>query len=411
MQADKGDTCILVVDDDPVVTEVTQRTLSRAGWPNVIVTNDPAQVVALTAAHRPHVILLDRHMPGIDGFAVLRDLGDLRVSIGISVLMLTADSDRNAVVEALESGAQDFITKPFRAPELLARVAVAAEIQQLRRLQLDRNASLEDAVRKRTARLEAAISILKAAEEKLKEALSGAETERYRLIANTVHELRTPLNGILGFAQLVADEIKGPILPSIYRDYAGNIVVASEHMAALIDRLLDLARPSSPDEAAAHFEPVDLPALLSESVDLLMPQADEAKVTLIFNARPGIEAIETDAIKVRQIVLNLVSNALKFTPAGGRVAVELGPDGDGGAYILVVRDNGIGIKPDDLERVMKPFGQVGAAQAGRKKGTGLGMPLTKLFVEQLGGTLLVESEYGSGTIVTVRLPRRPALQG
>jgi signal transduction histidine kinase len=387
------------------MTEVVRRTLSQAGWSNVIVTNDALQAAPLALKHWPHVILLDQQMPAKDGIAVLKELSPLRDAMGMSILMLTADKDRKILIEAFDCGAQDFIAKPFRVPELLARVGVASEIQRLRRLLLEQNTSLEETVRLRTARLETAVSVLKAAEAKLKDALASAEAERYRLMAQTVHELRTPLNGIIGYAQMVTGEVKGAITPGIYREYVARIETAGEHMTVLIDQLLDLARSTAEGEPL-RFEKVNLPDLVRQSLALLMPDAMRDGVTLKLNVKPGIDEIETDPVKLRQIVLNLTSNAVKFTPRGGKVVVELGPDAQGGAYILIVRDSGIGIKPEDLDRVMKPFGQVAGAQDGRKKGTGLGMPLTKRFVEQLGGTLELESEFGQGTTITVRLPAR-----
>jgi two-component system, cell cycle sensor histidine kinase PleC len=121
--------------------------------------------------------------------------------------------------------------------------------------------------------------------------------------------------------------------------------------------------------------------------------------------QPGLATVRTDRTNLQQIVLNMASNAVKFTPRGGAVSVEVGPSPDGGAYIVVVRDTGIGIDPDDMSEVMRPFGQVRKAQAGRPKGTGLGMPLTRKYVAMLGGTLSVESKPGCGTAVTIRLQR------
>jgi signal transduction histidine kinase len=149
---------------------------------------------------------------------------------------------------------------------------------------------------------------------------------------------------------------------------------------------------------------VDIGTIVSDSVKLMAAEAEKTGVDLRLDVKPGIEQVETDRAKLMQIVLNMTSNAVKFTPSGGSVTVEVGPDVGGGAYFIVIRDTGIGIDPGDLADVTRSFGQPRSA-GGKPKGSGFGMPLTRQYVEMLGGTLTITSRPGQGTAVTIRLPK------
>jgi two-component system, cell cycle sensor histidine kinase PleC len=174
----------------------------------------------------------------------------------------------------------------------------------------------------------------------------------------------------------------------------------------VINGFLDLAKAQAGQEELS-LAMVDVAGVIEESVKLLSQQAEAGGVKLKATIRPGLEQIETDRTRLLQVVLNTASNAVKFTPSGGTVTIEAGPDPEHGALIVIVRDTGIGIDPKDMDTVMRPFGQVRQAQRGRPKGTGLGMPLTRHYVELLGGTLSIASRPGEGTVVTIRLPRCP----
>ncbi len=404
-----GSSRVLVIDDDPTSIELVKRLLTRAGFESIESTSEPAIALSLLRQIKPHVVLLDLHMPQLDGFGVLDLLRDEAQRVGSSIIMLTGDVGQDVQVEALKRGASDFVTKPFAGSVLVARVAGAAEMRELQRRLRDHNDRLQDAVAARTQRLQAALDVLTRAEGELKRSLARSEAEshtRADVVARLAHELRTPLSAVCGFSEVMRGERFGPLAPR-YLDYAGDIHAAALHALEVINSFLDLAKAQAGEEALSIAR-VDVAGVIEESVRLLSPQAEAGGVQLKVTIRPGLGEIETDRTKLLQIVLNLTSNAVKFTPSGGTVTVEAGPDGDDGAVIVVVRDTGIGIDAKDMDEVMRPFGQVSHAQDGRPKGTGLGLPLSRQYVDLLGGTMSIVSRPGEGTAVTVRLPSRPA---
>lgn len=403
-----GGSRVLVIDDDPTSVELVKRVLTRAGFASVESTSEPAIALSLLRQVRPHVVLLDLHMPEIDGFAVLDLLRAEAQRVGSSIIMLTGDVGHDVQVEALKRGASDFVTKPFAASVLVARIAGAAEMRELQRRLRGHNDRLQEAVAARTQRLQAALDVLTHAESELKRSLARSEMEsrgRAEVIAQLAHELRTPLSAVCGFSEVMRREQFGPLAPR-YLDYAEDIHGAALHALAVINGFLDLAKAQAGEEELS-LSMVDVAGVIEESVRLLSQQAAAGGVTLKATIRPGLEQIETDRTKLLQIVLNMASNAVKFTPSGGTVTIEAGPDPEHGALIIIVRDTGIGIDAKDMAKVMRPFGQVHQAQRGRPKGTGLGMPLARHYAELLGGTLSIASRPGEGTVVTIRLPRHP----
>ena len=402
-----GSSRVLVIDDEPTSVELVKRVLTRAGFHSVESTSEPAIALSLLRSIKPHVVLLDLHMPRVDGFAVLDLLRDEAQRVGSSIIMLTGDVGHDVQVEALKRGASDFVTKPFAASVLVARTAGAAEMRELQRRLRDNNGQLQEAVAARTRRLQAALDALTLAEGELKRALARSEEQsrsRAEIIAQLAHELRTPLSAVTGFSEVMRREQFGPLGPR-YVDYAGDIHNAALHALDVINGFLDLAKAEAGRDTLS-LSMVDVGGVIDETIKQLSRQAEAGGVTLKTVLKPGLQQVETDRTKLLQIVLNMTSNAVKFTPAGGTVTVEAGPDPEHGAYIVIVRDTGIGIDPKDMAKVMRPFGQVSSAQTGRPKGTGLGMPLARQYAVMLGGSLSVSSRPGLGTVVTIRLPQR-----
>jgi signal transduction histidine kinase len=212
------------------------------------------------------------------------------------------------------------------------------------------------------------------------------------------------LNAICGYAETLQLGIFGPIENPKHAEYLRLIHDAAQHLRKIVDGLLDYSSAES-ETAALNIGRVDVGALVRETADLLRSQAEVGGVKLEVMIDPGLAAVHTDATKLRQVILNLGSNAVKYTPRGGRVTIEAKPDGGGGALVLIIRDTGIGMAPADIEVAMRPFGRVKRdPKAAAVQGTGLGLPLTKRYVELLGGTLEIKSQPGRGTVVTVWLP-------
>lgn len=238
------------------------------------------------------------------------------------------------------------------------------------------------------------------------EAAKGRLESRTRFFAQTSHELRTPLNSIIGFAEMMRNAVFGP-LPDRYQEYAELIHEGGKGLALVVDDVLDLSRMD-----AARFEifpePVSLTDLAAEAVHFMRDAATRRSIELSLDENDDVEAF-ADTKAVRQIALNLISNALKFTPEGGSVTVAA-IEGPGGA-LLAVSDTGAGISPEELKRLSHAFEQGEAGKS--QKGTGLGLSVVRAFAELHGGRLDIESRQGGGSTIAVFFPdekagRKPA---
>ena len=231
------------------------------------------------------------------------------------------------------------------------------------------------------------------------EAANHAKSE---FLAVMSHELRTPLNAILGFSEIFKQQMMGPLGAAKYVEYAGDIHDSGKHLLAIINDILDLAKAESGKLVLVETV-FDLNAEVEATLRMCQPNADAAGVRLTFApSRSGLHVLADDRL-IRQVALNLISNAIKFTPERGHVSIELTVERDNGIS-LTVADTGIGISPKDLERVLRPFEQVEGALARRHGGTGLGLPYSKRVVEIHGGTLKLASTANRGTTVRVQLP-------
>ncbi|MDB5396352.1 MAG: hypothetical protein JWM91_3858 [Rhodospirillales bacterium] len=220
-------------------------------------------------------------------------------------------------------------------------------------------------------------------------------------LANMSHELRTPLNAILGFSELMTQELFGPMGDPHYVEFAGDIFRSGRHLLDIIGNILDLAKVETGQLSLNELE-VEIIDLIRGSERLVAETARHRDIGLKVHVPPGPVTVTGDPTRLRQILLNLLSNAVKFTPEGKSVVLSCGREDD--QLFLRVADTGIGIKPDDLGKVMQPFHQVDNSFSRRYEGTGLGLPLTQSLVDLHGATMTIESALGEGTTVTVRLP-------
>jgi len=244
----------------------------------------------------------------------------------------------------------------------------------------------------------------------LKRALTHADaanSAKSRFLATMSHELRTPLNAIIGFSELLASEVYGKLGDSHYRDYAQDIHDSGKHLLGLINDVLDISKLDAVT-IETYREPTDLPDLLRKAVQMMQPQAERAGVTLVEAYDTTLPAMRTDERRLRQVLLNLISNAIKFTGKNGTVTISSYRQGAGLA--ISVSDTGIGIAPDDIPKAMENFGQVESGWSRNYEGSGLGLPLSKRLVELLGGSFVLESKLGVGTHVIVSFPPDRLLQ-
>jgi signal transduction histidine kinase len=230
--------------------------------------------------------------------------------------------------------------------------------------------------------------------------LETASRHKSEFLANMSHELRTPLNAVIGFSEVLRAEMFGP-LNATQRQYVTDVLDAGQHLLSLINDILDLSKVE-----AGRMDLVisDVPVLetLESGLTMHRARADRDGIKLRLDVDPGVGTVHGDERRIRQVVFNLVSNAVKFTPAGGRV--EVSARAHDGVVEIAVADSGIGISPDDQERIFEEFQQARLPNGGSIEGTGLGLALSKRFVELHGGRLWVQSELGSGTTFRFTLP-------
>ena len=249
------------------------------------------------------------------------------------------------------------------------------------------------------------ITQFKRAEEELTQARAQAErasSQKTEFLARVSHEIRTPLNAIIGFSELMMDEKFGPIGSDRYRDYLRDINRSGNHVLDLVNDLLDISKIEA-GEQEMNYEAVSLNEALSEVVAMMQPQANRERVIIRSSLASRLPDVVADLRSVRQIALNLLSNAIRYTQAGGQVIVSTAYELSGDVA-LRVRDTGIGMSLAEIDQALKPFKQINALKRGRQDGTGLGLPLTKAMVEANRARFAISSTPGEGTLVEIVFP-------
>lgn len=231
-------------------------------------------------------------------------------------------------------------------------------------------------------------------------AAEQANAQKSDLLAKISHEIRTPLNAILGFAEVMLEERFGPIGNDRYKEYLKDVHASGAHVISLVNDLLDLAKVEA-GRMDLSFTSVNLNDLVSSCFTLLQPQAARDRIVMRTSFAAKLPPVVADDRSVRQIVLNLVSNAIKFTDAGGQVIVSTALT-DRGEVAFRVRDTGIGMNSEEVEAALEPFRQLATSR--KRGGTGLGLPLTKALVEANRGALQISSQPNEGTLVEVIFP-------
>jgi signal transduction histidine kinase len=323
------------------------------------------------------LIISDYCMPGFTARDALAIFGASGLDVPFIIVSGTVGED--SAVSAMKAGAHDYVMK-----DALARLApsIERELREAKR----RSESRAAKTLAQRARLEQARAELK----------NQAKT---MFLANMSHELRTPLNAIIGFSELLQDEGRDS-LSQRHKDFVGYVLSAGQHLLNLVTDILDLSKVEA-GRLELNSRPVVLSDLFEEARATVEPLAQQNEVTLHFGAVAGLAPIWADPLRLKQILLNLLTNAAKFTPKGGQVEVAA-HDVPAGLQISV-RDTGIGIRQEDLPRLFQAFERMASGAQG--PGAGLGLALTKQLVELHGGTIEVVSELGRGSTFTVRLPR------
>lgn len=383
---------ILVVDDNQTNCELLSRQLGRQGH-TVATALNGQQALRMLKTMPYDLMLLDVVMAGMSGFELLQQLKQDQEWQHIPVIMLSALDERDSMVKCIELGAEDYLYKPFNPILLQARIDTCLEKKRLR----DQEIQLQQQIAERTRQLEREISERQRAEV----AACAANQAKSTFLANMSHELRTPLNVILGFAQLMTRN--GATLQQ--QGYLDTICNSGEHLLNLLNDVLEISKIEAGRTTLceANFH---LCGLLDSLQQMLRFKAELKGLKLVFDLVPNLpQYIRTDENKLRQVLINLLGNAIKFTHTGSvtlRVSCRQQPTTPP-VLKFAVEDTGPGIAAMELESLFEPFVQT-AAGRDSQEGSGLGLSISQKFVRLAGGEITVESQLGQGTIFQFDLP-------
>jgi len=236
--------------------------------------------------------------------------------------------------------------------------------------------------------------------------LANANKAKSMFLANISHELRTPLNAIIGFGEMIHGQILGPIGVPAYQEYSQHIHQSGMHLLSLVEEMLDLSKVEA-GKLQIERVPTKPSALLAESLVMLRPTAEAAKVEIVVDGAPSDwPVLVCDPVKLKQVFVNLLDNAIKFTSAGGQVTVS--DETDDVSLRIRISDTGIGMSADEIPLAVQPFYRTTSAYDAKHQGAGLGLPFAKAVIELHGGSLAIESRLASGTTVTITLPVVPS---
>jgi len=363
---------VLIVDDDVDLAESLQEILQSRGY-TTAVAHTIAGAKGAAKALLPQVAILDVNLGRENGLTLITTLKEAYPDV--LCVMITARAEVEHAIDALRRGAFDYLLKPLHPLETLSRLEKCFD-----------KIVLQQRAEKAEAESEAKSAFL----------------------AVVSHELRTPLNAIIGFSGLMEGERFGPLGSPRYREYVADIKQSGEHLLEVINNILNMTRAEA-GKLDLHEDDLDIVDLAQTCVRHMQPRMTQARLQLELSLPTSPLMLRADAAKLRQILFNLLSNAMKFTPEGGQVQLRLERRGDGGLDIAII-DTGVGMAPQDIPLALQPFTQLDNSLARRYEGTGLGLPLTRSLVELHGGRLHLESSLGQGTTATVTFPARRILE-
>lgn len=235
-----------------------------------------------------------------------------------------------------------------------------------------------------------------------REQAQAASSYKSTFLANMSHELRTPLNAIIGFSEIINKEILGKISQPKYVEYSSDIHSAGSHLLELINEILDFSKIES-GKLELSESVVDLHHVIERSIRLLRERADSKDVKITYHEPREVIAIKCDELRMRQVLLNLMANAIKFTPNGGTVSIDV--DATVNGISVAISDTGVGMTEEEVAQALQPFVQIKRLSLSKGEGTGLGLPIAIRLVELHGGLLKIQSKLAVGTTAQIRLPK------
>lgn len=378
---------ILIVDDSAADALLFTEAVQALEDPETSVTHcaDYDGGLAALSAQEYQIAFIDYRLGPQDGPALIAAAGGRLCST--PMVLLTGRSGPDAEREAMEAGAIDFVDKAMLSPQVLGRVIRYARHNHSTARQL---------------------ALSQSRYRELAETAVEANMQKSRFFAEMSHELRTPLNAIIGFSELLKNQVMGELSGPThdqYLEYTEDIFASSRHLLRLIDDLLDISKLES-GEYRTDLQPTPLHPLADELTRMTSVQSANAGVEVRTEFPDDIAEIVVDRGLILHALVNVVSNAIKFTDRDGIVSVGAKREGD--TVVLVVADNGRGIAAEDLGAIMLPYGQGTPHQSRIGGGTGLGLTLTKAIMDLHRGSVRMESEVGVGTTVQLVLPKQEA---
>jgi signal transduction histidine kinase len=361
---------ILVVDDERLNRRILSAILQPEGF-EVVEADSGEQALERYALAPPDLVLLDVVLPGMNGFDACRNLRARYGDSAAPVIFITAKSESDDVVEGLAAGGVDYLPKPIRAKEALARIHAHLQIRALL-----------------------------AEQRLLVEQLSSANSAKNRLLGMAAHDLRNPLASIRGLAEFLRDGVVGPLSPD-QLDLVKTIHSASQEMLLLVNELLDVATIEAGELKIAP-EPTDMVEIVSKAVYLANIEATKKQTKIVMLSRERPPPCRLDPNKIRQVVDNLLTNAVKFSPPGSTIDVEVAALN--GSLVVAVRDQGPGIPENERYKLFKDFGRTSVQPTGGEKSTGLGLAICRKIVDAHHGTITAENLPGRGCVFRVTLP-------
>ncbi len=360
---------VLIVDDNPSNIQIVGNHLIQENL-SIAMAVDGQKAINTAKLIKPDLILLDIMMPEIDGFQVAKELKSDPDTKDIPIIFLTAKTATEDIVKGFTLGAVDYIVKPFNSSELLVRVHTHLELKRIRELLVLKNSQLE-----------------------------AVNNEKNELLGIAAHDLKNPIYNISMLAKVILEE---ELDKEEIQEFATDIVNTSERMLELIKNLLDI-NAIEQGKIAIHLENTDIDELTHATVDSYFERANAKQIKLYYDNKLSNNFVFADRNALLQILDNLISNAVKYSPYEKNIYISLYDSND--KSVLSVKDEGPGLSDSDKTKLFGKFARLSAQPTGGEHSTGLGLSIVKRYVENSGGSIEVVSELGKGCNFIVGFPK------